>query len=423
MRRSPVASVDVTVPPGPAARSGAQAGRLQPGSAGLRRLRLAMAAAGLGGFAMLYSTQALLPSIGATFGVGPTSASLTVTVTSGLVGLTVLPLSGIAERLGRTRVMAAGLSVACAAVAAGAVCTAFWELIATRAAVGLALAGVVAVAMGHISDEVEPSASGRAIGLYVAGTSVGGLLGRLIPAGIESLAGWRWSLVGLAIAGAVAAATFARIIPPPRLPPSYRPERGGRAARQHLRDPAIVWLCAAALLLMGGFVATYNYLTYRLTESPFHLPKSLIGLIFIVYLAGTVAASRAAAVVARIGRRRAMYGSIGVAVAGLALTLPGHLTSVIIGLALFTAGFFASHSTASAWVTQRAPTGKSHVSALYLAAYYIGSSVGGTVIGAAWTGGGWPATVLTVAACYLLAASCVTAAAHAPERCADAGAG
>ena len=132
-----------------------------------------------------------------------------------------------------------------------------------------------------------------------------------------------------------------------------------RAARQHLRDPAIVRLCAAALLLMGGFVAVYNYLTYRLTQAPFQLPKSLIGLIFLAYLAGTITSGLAGGVAARIGRRRTMHGSIVPAVAGLALTLPAWLPGVLAGLVVFTTGFFGCHATASAWVTTRARTGKS----------------------------------------------------------------
>ncbi len=392
----------------------APGGRLAAGSAGLKRLQLAMAAAGLGAFAMLYSTQALLPSIGAAFGVGPTAASLTVSVTTGLVGLTVLPMSAVAERAGRTRVMTVALAVACAAVMAGAACTAFWALIASRALVGLALAGVVAVAMGHIGDEVEPSAAGRAIGLYVSGTTLGGLLGRLIPAGVEGAGGWRWSMIALGIAGALCTATFACLVPPSRPQPQPRRQRGRRvrpglrAAGQHLRDPGIVRLCAAALLLMGGFVAVYNYLTYRLTEAPFQLPRSLIGLIFLAYLAGTVASTLAAGVAARVGRLRTMYGSIALAVTGLALTVPGDLPSVLAGLVIFTTGFFGCHATASAWVTTRARTAKSHASALYLTAYYAGSSIGGTLIGIAWTHGGWTATALSVAACYTAAACCIT---------------
>jgi predicted MFS family arabinose efflux permease len=81
---------------------------------------------------------------------------------------------------------------------------------------------------------------------------------------------------------------------------------------------------------------------------------------------------------------------------------------VLAGLLVFTTGFFGCHATASAWVTTRARTAKSHASALYLTAYYAGSSIGGTLIGLAWTHGGWTATVLSVGACYVAAACCIT---------------
>ena len=76
-------------------------------------------------------------------------------------------------------------------------------------------------------------------------------------------------------------------------------------------------------------------------------------------------------------------------------------------LLIFTTGFFGCHATASAWVTTRARTAKSHASVLYLTAYYAGSSIGGTLIGLAWTHGGWTATALSVAACYAAAACCL----------------
>ena len=39
---------------------------------------------------------------------------------------------------------------------------------------------------------------------------------------------------------------------------------------------------------MGGFVAVYNYLGFRLSGEPFSLPATLISLIFLAYLSGTV---------------------------------------------------------------------------------------------------------------------------------------
>ena len=383
--------------------------RAAAGTPELRRIQVAMISAGLAAFALLYATQALLPDIGATFGAGATSASLTVSVTTGVLALTVVPMSAFAERVGRTRVMTGGLVVACLSVLAGAAAPQLWVLLIARAVDGLALGGVVAVAMGHIGAEVDERASTAAIGVYVSGTTVGGLIGRLVPAAVSTVAGWRVSLVALAVVGAACVLVFTRVVPAaravaPAAPTDAPGVRTHLGLLTHLRDPGIVRLCLTALLLMGGFVGTYNYLTYRLGESPFDLSTSSIGLVFLAYLAGTVSSTTAARLVARVGRKTVLLCSTFLALAGLAVTLSSSLVAVLIGLVVFTTGFFGAHSVASGWVTGRATVAKSQASALYLLAYYLGSSVGGTAIGFAWTSGGWTATVVSVAGCYVLAA-------------------
>ncbi len=99
---------------------------LTSGSSDLRRLNVAMLFAALAAFGLLYSTQALLPAIGASFGVGPTSASLTVSAATGALALANLPLSSVAESVGRVPVMRAGLLVACVFTFVAAAAPHFW---------------------------------------------------------------------------------------------------------------------------------------------------------------------------------------------------------------------------------------------------------------------------------------------------------
>ncbi|CAO5159210.1 putative MFS transporter, YNFM family, membrane transport protein [Frankia sp. AiPs1] len=402
---------------------------LLPGSPVLRRLQLAVAAAGLAAFAMLYSTQASLPRIAAAFGVDATLSSLTVSVTTGALAISVLPMSALAERFGPVRVMIVGLVVGCLCVGLGAAAPDFPLFLMSRGAAGIALSSVVAVAMGHIGDRVHPRAAAPAIGMYVSATSLGGLLGRLIPAGLDAHAGWRTAVAAVAGVGALCTIVFAVMVPGgiragPARTAAGRGTNGGstRAAdegsgpgagsgagsgatiRRHLRDRGILRLCGVGMALMGGFVATYNYLTYRLTEEPFHLSSATIGLVFCAYLAGTLTSTVAGQLTVRLGRRPVLLGAVAVALSGLALTVPDNLGCVLIGLVVYTAGFFAAHSVASSWIGARAGTGRAEASALYLLGYYLGSSVGGTLIGLAWTAAGWPATVACVAATQLAAA-------------------
>jgi YNFM family putative membrane transporter len=88
---------------------------------------------------------------------------------------------------------------------------------------------------------------------------------------------------------------------------------------------------------------------------------------------------------------------------GLLLTLSAALPVVILGTAVFTFGFFASHSVASSWVARRARAPKALASALYLFFYYLGSSLMGSLTGLLWERNGWSGVVLGLGAVLGLA--------------------
>jgi MFS transporter, YNFM family, putative membrane transport protein len=171
-----------------------------------------------------------------------------------------------------------------------------------------------------------------------------------------------------------------------------------------LRDGDVVRLCLVAFLLMGGFVACYNYLTFRLEGGPLHLSTALTSLMFLAYLAGTVSSPLAGRLSDRFGRRRLALGSIAVSFAGLALMLPDQLVCIVAGLLVFTAGFFGAHSVASSWVSSRASGRRGQAAAMYLLAYYAGSSTFGALIGLPYQAGGWAAVSAAVAGLFLLGA-------------------
>ena len=374
--------------------------------AGLRRLSLAMVCAALAAFAMMYSTQALLPPVGAQFAVGPTSASLTVSATTGGVALAMLPLSSLGESVGRVPVMRAGLLLACLFTFLAAAAPWFWLLLVARALVGVALAAVVAVAVAHLGDEVHPTQLGAAIGVYVAGNTLGGITGRLVPGLVEELSSWRVAVAVLGVVALACSVAFLQLLPPPRPRTSTAVSAAEHvdAVRSLLHDGGVVRLCLLAFVLMGGFVACYNYLTFRLGGAPLHLSTAVTSLLFLAYLAGTVTSPLAGRLSDRFGRRRLVLGAIAVSFAGLALMLPEQIVCVAAGLLVFTAGFFAAHSVASSWVASRAVGRRGQAAAMYLMAYYAGSSAFGALIGLPYQAGGWPAVTAAIAALFLVGA-------------------
>ena len=156
---------------------------------------------------------------------------------------------------------------------------------------------------------------------------------------------------------------------------------------------------------MGGFVALYNFLGFRLTGAPFFLPPFVVSLVFVAYLAGTWASSRAGAEATRFGRKRVLLVSVLIMGAGVAVTLSDNVIAVLAGLLIATAGFFGAHSIASGWTGQSAPAGKAQASSLYTLFYYGGSSVIGWFGGVAYDGYGWTAVALTILVLAAIAAA------------------
>lgn len=367
-----------TTPPGtPSVTTG-----LAPGDPGYRRVMVAAATAGLASFNAMYLTQALLPSISDSLHVSPTTAALTVSATTGLLAVTVVPVSIISERVGRRAVLR--VSVLAATVLSLLLCLApgIGSLIALRAVQGVAVAGVPAVTMTFLAEEIRPAHLGRVMGLYIAGTSLGGLLGRLIPSWFLEVTDWR----GAALAGAVVAFLLGLVcawaLPEQRnfTPKTITLRHEIAAFRRHWRNPRLVPLFLLPFLLMGSFVSLYNYLGFHLTRQ-FGLSELLAGMVFLLYLSGTWSSARAGALATKYGPGRVLSGASVLSVVGLLLMLVPVLWVTVVGVLVFTASFFAAHSTASALVGSRADGDRAEASSTYVMSYYLGSSVLGWALG------------------------------------------
>ena len=369
--------------------------RMAPGGPGYRRMSLALFLAGVATFALLYSTQALLPLVSTDFGVSASEASWTVSAATGVLALFVLPMSALSERFGRRTLMTASLAVAVTVGLLVPFAPSIGALVVLRAVQGAALAGLPASATAYLAEEVRPKALITAIGLFVAGNSVGGMSGRVITGWVAQEWGWRVAVATIGIIAVACAVAFRLLLPAPKhfTPGSLRPGVLARTVRDHLANPLLRRLYAIGALFMMVFGGVYTVIGYRLTEAPFSLPQGIIGSIFLVYLVGTVSASTAGRLVARLGRRGSLYLAGGTTTAGLLLSLADSLPLVLLGLVLITAGFFAGHAVASSSVSHTAKQGRAQASALYQSAYYIGSSAGSTLGAIAFHAGGWAGTV------------------------------
>ncbi len=311
----------------------------------------------------------------------------------------------MADRIGRKTLMAWAILLTATLGLLLPFAPNWWSLLAIRGAMGLTLSGLPAVAMVYLAEEMDPDALGLSMGLYIGGTAIGGMAGRLVSGVLADWIGWRPALAVLGVAIALAAVVVVALLPTPHNSRRSRigPRDLARMVAAQFRDEGLPWLFASAFLLMGSFVTLYNYAGFRLALPPFSLSHSAIAAIFVVYLLGSASSAWAGGLAQRLGRRKVYWATVLVMATGVALTLVPSTPVIIAGLAIATIGYFAAHGIASAWVARRAQVGRAQASAIYLFAYYLGSSVLGTLGGYAWVAWGWNGVMLVSGSAMLLA--------------------
>lgn len=349
--------------------------------------------------------QPLLPAFSLQFAVSPATSSLALSVSTFALGIALIIAGPLSERWGRKPLMTGAL-LTCAIISLlCAAAQSFAQLVALRLVLGVTLSGLPAIAMAYLGEEIEPAALGLAMGLYVGGTALGGMCGRLIVGAIADAAGWRAALAVIGACAVLCAVLFQVLLPPsrhfqPRVM-SLRANAGGFLS--HLRDRGMLLLYATAFLAMGSFVTVYNYLGYRLEAAPYHLSQTQIGLIFIAYLSGVVASALMGRLADRFGRGNVLWISVTILLIGVTITEARPLWAIIVGVLVLTFGFFGTHSTASGWVSRRAQSAKGLATSLYLLAFYMGSSIVGSAGGTLYSAFRWNGVVIGVDLLIVLA--------------------
>jgi len=347
--------------------------------------------------------QPLMPEFTRRFGVSAAQSALSLSLPSGVLAVALLFAGALSDVLGRKPVMTASLIASALLMLLTAAAPDWHTLLALRALLGLTLSGLPAIAMTYLSEEMHAESIGLGMGLYIGGSAVGGLGGRLVAALVADLSGWRAALAVVALVGLLAGIVFHRSLPESR---HFVPH----AAHLHtllvrfaglFGDAGLPWLFAEGFVLLGAFVTLYNYVGYRLRAAPFDLSQTAVGLLFSVYLVGSVSSAVVGHLAGRLGRRRVLWPTFLLMLAGLALTTASALPVIVLGLAVFTFGFFGGHSVVSSWVGRRAGDAQAPAASLYLFSYYLGSSIAGAAGGLFYAAHGWSGVVRFITALVL----------------------
>ena len=340
----------------------------------------------------MYAVQPLLPIFTREFDISAATSSLALSLTTGCLAVSMLVIGAVAERWSRKPLMSVSLLSAAVLTLVSSVVRDWPMFLLIRGIEGIAIAGLPALAMAYLGEEIHPDDVGVSMGLYVGSGALGGMTGRLLTGVLTDFLSWRPTLAAIGALGIVAAAVFSISLPASA---RFHPRSLSVAAlvgsyKAHLHDTVIRALVIEAGLVLGTLVTVYNYSSFRLLAPPYLLSQTAVGAVFGLYVFGFFSSSLMGVLSHRFSRPFLLRVGLTTMMIGIAATLLQPLAMVILGIALVTIGFFASHSVASSWVGLRAREGKAQASALYLFFYYMGASIAGSVGGFFWSAYAWP---------------------------------
>jgi YNFM family putative membrane transporter len=366
------------------------------------RRQAAAALAGFCAFLSFYAPQPLLPLLAAEFHTSVAGISLIITAsTLGMAAFA--PVAGIlADRWGRKHVIVPSALLLVVPSALAATSTTVGQLVFWRFLVGVFTPGVSVVIAAYINEEWLEGV-GSAMGAYVSGTVIGGFSGRMIMGLTASRFSWRWAFFALAVLNALGAlGVWAWLPPGRRFQKSHSAMVTVAAMVRHLKNPRLAATYAVGFCVLFSMLATFTYVNFYLAAPPFRLSTVALGLLFVVYLVGAVAAPVAGRWVDLKGHRFVLMVAFTGGVAGILLTLLPSLPLIMTGLALCCTGVFVAQSASTSYVGVVAREARAAAVGLYVMFYYIGGSVGAAVPGRFWSRGGWPACVALIASLQIL---------------------
>jgi MFS transporter, YNFM family, putative membrane transport protein len=359
-------------------------------------------------FAVMYSTQAILPELAREFDVTPSQAGLSVSVVIGALAVGAWFWGPLSDRIGRraSLVLASGAIVVPTLLVALA--PSFTVLLALRVLQGLCMPGLITVGVPYVTEAYTPSLGSRAMGYYVAALVAGGLVGRVGVALLTAALDWRLALGLLALLPLASTLLMRRRLPPE--PPGER--RTAPPSLPHARRVLSNRVLLAATLggstLFFAFMGAFSYIDFRLERPPFSLPPAVTGLVFLVWVMGA-AGPLAGREAGRRGWRAVALAGLGLAAGGVGLSLLDVLPLALVGLALITLGNFSGVTAAQLGVAAATEQDRGLASALYFSSYYLAGALGSYVPGLAFERWEWPGVAGLALCAYAVGAVAVVA--------------
>ena len=349
----------------------------------------------------------MLVTLSQDFSITTGDASAVIAAFAVAYGVLQLVYGPLGDRVGKVRVIIAATAACALFSAMTALAPSFIWLVASRAAMGAAAAGIIPLSMAWIGDQVPYEQRQETLARLMVATVTGMMAGQWFGGFATETLGWRTALGVLALLFSVAAVLLFRHA---RVSGALRPGAAGDAGASFslpvylantmalVRIPRVRWVLTVVAIEGALAFGTLAFVPARMVGG-FGLSASVAGGVMVLYgLGGLVYSLFARRWLAMMGERGlALVGGVLIGTGLLALAWAPVVAWAIGGCFLAGIGFYMLHNTLQVQATQMAPHARGTAVTLFACLLFLGQSTGVLVV-AFSVDRGWLPAVFSAAA-------------------------
>ena len=297
------------------------------------------------------------------------------------------------QRFEKKKIILFSIGVLTIAVLISALASNFYWLLFSRLLQGLFIPGITVTMLSYVQEIYPKEHRGLGMGVYMAGTGFGAVLGRLLAGWMTQWYGWHEAF-GLFVVLLLFAWVVMFIGLPSSKSTSNSKEIDKKVLLGYLKSSKVLSVLLVPMVVFFSFMAVSSFVTYRLAEAPFSLDASALGNTFLVLLVAVVVSPLAGKYSDTIGRVKVLFLGIAILLVGIVLSTMGSYILILLGLGLVTVGMFSVQAVTPTYLGDLVPDDRATIAVLYQTFFYFGGAMGTLLPAVAWGYGGYDSVTL-----------------------------
>ncbi|HHD79996.1 MAG TPA: MFS transporter, partial [Campylobacterales bacterium] len=337
-------------------------------------------------FSTIYTPQAILPTLQQVFQLSMSETNLLLFSMLFVLMVATPFYIPIIKRYDKKKIMSFSIFFLFLSVLLSALADNYYLLLFSRVLQGIFLPGFTAVMLSYVQEIYPENRRGLGIGIYMAATSFGAVLGRLLAGWITYI--YSWDIAFFVFASLLLVALLALLfgLPSTKIDNTKTKQiRSDKSIFYCFFQLEIISLLFIPMVVFFSFMSITTFIPYRLHNIPFGFNESQLGNIFLILLVGVVVSPIAGKYSDILGRVKIMFIGIFSLIIGMILTTTDLNSVIIIGIGFVTIGMFSVQSVAPAYLGDLVPHDKGHILLLYQIFFYFGGAMGTLVPTVVWS--------------------------------------